>query len=321
MTWSRSIIITGGTANLGYETALNIARAQPDVLVVLSSRSDKDRAAESINKSLGQSNAVFIPLDLASLDNVRKYCEQWRRDQRPPIQALVLNAGLQFPGGLTKTSDGLESTFAINHVGHALLFHLLWPSFADRARVVVTSSGTHDPAQKTGLPDAVYRTAEDLAHPPASMVDAPGRQRYASSKLANVLWAYALDRRLAQKKPERSVTVTAFDPGLMPGTGLAREANGVVRFLWLRVLPNMLPLLRLALTPNIHTPAESGSALARLAVGEEVDGVSGKYYEGKTEIQSSKDSYDVTKQDDLWRWTTAYLARSRQEALEFDELK
>jgi len=320
MTWTRSIIITGGTANLGYHAAAAIAKAHPDFLVVLSSRSDNDRAAETINKSLGQNNTVFIPLDLSSLESIRTYCKQWVSEQRPPVQALVLNAGLQFPGGLTKTADGLESTFAINHVGHALLFHLLWPHLAEGARIVLTSSGTHDPDQKTGLPDAIYTSAEDLAHPPASMVEVPGRQRYASSKLANVLWTYALDRRLARRKDTRAVTVNAFDPGMMPGTGLAREASGVVRFLWLRVLPHILPLLRVAVSPNIHAPAESGAALANLVVGKDVSGQSGKYYEGTREIRSSKDSYDESKQEDLWRWTAQYLASSEDERSRFETL-
>ncbi|KAF7555888.1 hypothetical protein G7Z17_g1827 [Cylindrodendrum hubeiense] len=318
MTWKRSIIVTGGTANLGYHAALNIAKSHPDYLIVLSSRSNKDNAADTINKTLSQDNCIYISLDLSNLASVREYAKQWAAQGRPPIQSLVLNAGLQFPGGLTKTVDGLESTFGINHVGHALLFHLLFPHLSDTARIVLTSSGTHDPAMKSGLPDAVYNSAEDLAHPPASMIDVLGRQRYASSKLANVLWTYALHRRLAERRPHASITVNAFDPGLMPGTGLAREGSGIERFLWLRVLPCIIPLLRLAVTPNTHTPAESGAALAQLAVGEDVDGVSGKYFEGLKEILSSEDSYILGKQDDLWQWTINYTAESDEERAKFD---
>lgn len=311
---------TGGTASLGYHAALKIAEAHPDYLVVLSSRSDKDHAARAINQALGQNNTVFVPLDLSNLANVRDYPKQWVAQERSPIQSLVLNAGLQFPGGLTQTTDGLESTFGINHVGHAYLFHLLWPCLADTARVILTSSGTHDPAQKTGLPDAIYTTAEELAHPPASMIDVPGRQRYASSKLANVLWTCALDRRLAPQRPLRAVTVNAFDPGLMPGTGLAREASRVEQFLWFRVLPRIIPLLRLLISPNIHAPAESGAALACLAVGSDAAGETGKYFEGMKKIPSSRDSYVEEKQDDLWRWTVNYLAQTDEERANFADL-
>jgi NAD(P)-dependent dehydrogenase (short-subunit alcohol dehydrogenase family) len=317
MTLSRSVIVTGGTVGLGYQAALNIAKAHPDYLVVLSSRSDSNHAADAINRALGQKNTIYIPLDLSNLSNVREYAKQWDVKSYPPIQSLLLNATLQFPGALTKTPSGLEATFAISHVGHALLFHLLHPYLAERARIVVTSSGVHDPAQKSGLPDAIYTSAEDLAHPPPSMVDVPGRQRYASSKLANVLWTYALSQRLEG----RSITVTAMDPGMMPGTHLAREGNGIERFLWYRVLPRILPLLRMLVNPNIHTPAESGAALARLAMGADVEGVSGKYFEGLREIPSSKDSYVREKQDDLWQWTVNHVAQSLEEASRFNELR
>ena len=59
------------------------------------------------------------------------------------------------------------------------------------------------------------------------------------------------------------------------------------------------PLLRLVMFPNIHSPKESGPKLARAAVGEAVDGVSGKYFEGIEEIKSSTQSYDEAKQEDL----------------------
>jgi NAD(P)-dependent dehydrogenase (short-subunit alcohol dehydrogenase family) len=321
MAFSKTVLITGGTANLGYHAAWSIAKAQPETLVVISSRSDKDHAADSINKALGQKNTIFLPLDLSDLRNVRDYAENWATKKYPPIQALLLNAGLQFPGNLTKTVDGLESTFGINHVGHALLFHLISPHLAPQARIVLTASGTHDPAQNSGLPDAVYISADELAHPTALTADNPGRQRYATSKLCNVLWAYALDRHLKKETPERHVTVTAFDPGLMPGTGLAREAGPFLKFVWTCVMPRVIPVLRLLVTPNVHTARESGEALARLAINPEVEGVSGTYFEGREVIRSSVDSYDEAKQEDIWRWTVEYLAQGDEERERFERLR
>ncbi|KAI1455531.1 NAD(P)-binding protein [Annulohypoxylon moriforme] len=322
MTYQRAIIVTGGTVSLGYYTALEIAKAHPEYLVVVSSRTDREHAADTINKTLSQNNTTYIPLDLSNLQKVRSYAEDWATNGYPPIQALVFNAGLQFPGGLTKTVDGLESTFAINHVGHALLFHLLCPYLAPKARVVITSSGTHDPNQATGgMPKPNYISAEVLAHPTDATANDPGRKRYVESKLANILWGYALDRRLKQRVPERRITVTSFDPGLMPGTGLAREANAFERFLWNYVLPKLIPLLRAIIFSNIHRPQESAAALARLAIGSDVEGESGKYFEGMKQIKSSKDSYDEAKQDDLWKWTVDYLARGDDERERFERFK
>ncbi|KAK8135122.1 short-chain dehydrogenase [Apiospora sp. TS-2023a] len=317
MAYKSTILITGGTSGLGYYAALDIARACPDSQVIISSRTDKEQAAAAINKTLGQSNVAYVPLDLGDLAKVRNYVEAFAAAQHPPIKALVLNAGLQFPGEVKTTTDGLEATFGINHVGHALLFHLLVPYLADGARVLVTSSGTHDPEQAIGTPLPIYTTAEALAHPtPDFSASHSGRQRYTTSKLCNVLWTYALARRLAEKVPERGITVTAMDPGLVPGTGLGREAAAVARFLFMKVLPHTIPLLRFLMgTPNVHPPSVSGAALARLAVGDDegVRGVTAKYFEGRREIPSSKDSYDAEKQEGLWRWTVGFLSGGDEE--------
>ncbi|KAI8952128.1 dehydrogenase/reductase [Xylaria longipes] len=317
MAYTRSAIVTGGTLNLGYFAALEIARQHPDWLIVVCSRSDRERAADTINKTLKQSNVVFMPLDLSDPKSVRNFAKDWSNRNHPPIQALCLNAGLQFPNQIVYTPEGIEFTFAIAHVGHSLLFHLLCPHLASGARVVLTSSGTHDPAMKTGFPDAIYTTAEELAHPPPAIANGPGRRHYANAKLANVIWTYALHKQLKQKIPDRGIAVNAFDPGLMPGTGLAREYSAMERFIWEKVMPKLTPVLKIVMMENIHNPNESGASLARLAASDETAGISGKYFEGRKEVQSSKDSYDEKKIEDLWQWTVNYCAQDEAEAARF----
>lgn len=318
--FERTVLITGGTSGLGYECALNIARKHPTYQIILASRSDANSSANTINKILNQQNVQFLSLDLSNLAKVRSFAVTWETRRFPPIQSMVLNAALQFPGGVEYTDDGFEKTFAISHIGHALLLSLLRPHLADTARIVIVSSGTHDPAKKTGMPDAIYTSAEELAHPTPESSKANGRQRYTSTKLANVLYAYALDRRFKtiNKKYEKKWTVTAFDPGLMPGTGLAREASTIEKFLWSHVLPNIIPLLRLLVSHNIHTVQESGRALARLTIEADIEGSSAAYYEGKKEIKSSKVSYDQTRQEDLWGWTIDTVASGHKERTLFE---
>lgn len=299
MAYARSAIVTGGTINLGYYAALEIARQHPDWLVIICARSDKENAAKHINKTLNQGNVIFMALDLSDSKKVRAFAREWLSKNYPPIQTLLLNAALQFPDEIVYTEEGIEATFAIAHVGHALLFHLLYPHLAGKARVVVTASGVHDPAQKSGMPEVIYTTAEELAHPPPVIANGPGRRHYCNSKLANILWTYTLQKRLNEKVPGREITVNAFDPGLMPGSGLACEYPPVLRFAWYKIMPKMTPLLKAVLTPNIHKPSESGESLARLAASDEMAGVTGKYFEGRKEIKSSVDSYDEKKQDDL----------------------
>lgn len=322
MAYKGSIIVTGGTVGLGFEAALKIAKDKPDHLVVVASRSDKQHAADTINRTLMQSNVRFQSLDLSDPDDVRRFATSWSASSSfpasPPIKALVLNAALQFPGDVELTpSSGIEKTFAITHLGHAQLFHLLTPHLAPDARIVITASGVHDPAQKTGMPAPVYTTAAEVATGLPGTLS--GRGRYTTAKLCNVLWMYALHRRITTTSKDTDGTgagwtVTAMDPGLMPGTGLAREGSWMARFLWLYVLPSVLPLLRLLMgSGNVHAAKDSGANLARLAVGEDVQGVSGKYFEGHREIKSSKDSYDETKQDDLWKWTVQWCAGGDEE--------
>ena len=311
-----SILVTGGTSGLGYHAARDLAKQYPQYRLILTSRTDKDDAANSINKALRYNNAQFIPLDLCSLKKVRAFVGDYSSKEYPPIKYLLLNAGLQLLDGVEYSEDNIEMTFAINHVGHALLFYLLRPYLAEDCRIVITSSGTHDPAQKTMVPDAKYNTAEELAHPTAETAKNHGRQRYSTSKLCNVMWTYALHKRLTNNKPGNyNWSVSSFDPGLMPGTGLARDASPVTRFVWLRILPRLIPLLRLAISTNIHQPKDSGAALAKLAMSDEGNG---EYYEGLKAIKSSDASYDIKKQEDLWEWTLKTVAKDEAERREFD---
>lgn len=323
---TRTILITGGTSGLGYDCALQLARQRPEYLILIASRSDPTSAAATINKLTGQTNVSYLPLDLSSLANVRAFAADYSAKSYPPIQSLVLNAGLQLLGKPKMTVDDIETTFAVNHVGHALLFYLLRPHLADNARIIITASGTHDPAQKIAIPDAIYNSAEELAHPTPEAAKYDGRQRYSTSKLCNILWTYALHRRLTESNSNsnsnsnsKTWTVTAFDPGLMPGTGLARDAPAALFWIWINILPFFIPLLRRFL-PNTHTSVESGFALARLAVSDDVEGQSGVYYEGLKMIKSSADSYVVEKQDDLWRWTVNFVAGEKKgEVEEFEK--
>lgn len=317
-TYKSTILITGGTSGLGLAAALSLAKSQTNKLILLASRTDPASAATTINKTTGRSNAQYIPLDLSSLASVRAFASTYAKASYPPISALLLNAGLQFTGPPSFTIDNIEKTFGINHVGHALLFHLLTPHLMPTARIIVTASGTHDPAQNSGMPDAVYKTAQGLARPTSDIALKDGRQQYSNSKLANVLWTYALDRRV--KEAGKQWSVNAFDPGLMPGTGLARDYGIVLRFVW-RLLPFVIPLLRVVMSENIHTPAESGRALAELAVGGSGERVSGRYFEGKREIKSSVDSYVIGKQQDLWEWTLDTVSKDGKEKVLFEKLE
>lgn len=292
----RTVIITGATGSLGQETAKAIAAAGPRWHLVLAAR-DPDRAAHAAR---GLRNAHARALDLASLQSVRDFAREQADGALPPVGAVVCNAGIQIVTGATFTQDGFETTFQVNHLAHFLLVSLLLDRMQDPARVVFVSSGTHDESKRTGMPDPVYTTAEALAHPVTDGEDAgvEGRRRYTTAKLCNVLCAYELARRA-----DAGITANAFDPGLMPGTGLGRDYSPVQRFVWNRVMPGLTPVV-----PNVNTPKRSGAALARLAVDPALNGVTGAYFLGTKPIASSQASYDRRKARDLWETSERLVA-------------
>ncbi|KAF1946623.1 NAD(P)-binding protein [Clathrospora elynae] len=316
-TYETSILVTGGTQGMGYHTTLALAQQCPSILIVIASRTDPDNAAISINRKLGQSNVKFMPLDLSSLAKVRDCAKRWGAENHPPIQALVLNAAIQLSGDIEYTDDGIEKHFAVNHVGHALLFHLLVPSLTHDARIVVVSSGVHDVVLKWGLTPA-YTTPEEVARPsPEAVKKSGGRDRYATSKVANVLWTLALGRHLSSHPVHKDKTVVALDPGLMFPTRLTRDASWLLQFLSNNVAYHLIPLLRVLINSNINGPAESGGNLAWLAVGKEVHGLKGVYFEKRREHAVSEQAQSQKLQEGLWRWTVERVAGGEEERERF----
>ena len=321
----RTVIVTGGNRGLGYEAARSIAASGEGWRVVIAAR-DKVGAAGAAGRlaeETGNPNVEAMGLDLASLSSVRDFAEEFAaREDLPPLRAVVLNAGLQVVTGTTYTQDGFETTFGVNHLGHFLLVNLLLREMSAPARVVYVSSGTHDPKQTTGMPDPRYRSLEALVHPdeypdPAEEGEGPGtvgRRRYTTSKLLNVYATYELDRRLRAEglsTDSAPTTVNAFDPGFMPGTGLARDYGAGARFVVNRILPRLVPLFG-SLGVRVNSTQSSGKNLARLVLDPELEDVSGRYFEGEKETRSSEQSYDRENAAQLWE-TSTELVRLRPE--------
>ncbi len=147
------------------------------------------------------------------------------------------------------------------------------------------------------MPAPRLGTIHDLARPAAADFADPGlagRRAYTTSKLCNVLFSHELARRVAAAG--RPILVNAFDPGLMPGSGLARDYGAFSRFGWRFVLP----VLRLFVA-NVHSPETSGKALASLVLDPRFEGISGKYFVGDRQEASSAESYDEARAAELWR--------------------
>jgi len=190
-----------------------------------------------------------------------------------------------------------------------LLVNLLLPHMLAPARIVVVSSGTHDPATLDGRfipPD--YRGARALAWPEQGGIPRlSGIRRYATSKLCNIFFAYELARRLQAHAidTEPLITANAYDPGATPGTGLVREHSPMVRGLW--ASPIVRRLLQ-ALGMRIYDVHISGRAMARLVLDPQLAHRTGKYFHVMEETPSSQESYDRAKAAELWE-TSADLVK------------
>ena len=165
----QTAIVTGGNGGLGYQCARVIAGESLQWNVVIASRdhAKSTEAARAITAETGNPGVIATELDLGSLDSVRRFGVDFAARALPPIGAIVCNAAIQVISGLTYNDDGHETTFAVNHLGHFLLVNLLLRRFGDRGRIVVVSSGTHNPDQFTGMPKPEYRDAISVARPEA----------------------------------------------------------------------------------------------------------------------------------------------------------
>lgn len=301
------VLVTGGNSGIGFECVRQLARQGWHVLIASRNREASAEAVRQIAQESGAEAASESGLDLGSLASVRAFVKE-SEQQDLPLRALICNAGLQILKGPQFSPDGFERTFAVNHLGHFLLTNLLLTRLIAKgsARIVIVSSGVHDPKRKTGMPRPTVTDLETLSTTGGPRKgEYEGRLAYVNSKLCNLWFAYELVRRMETAhllNDERQLTVNGFDPGLVPGSGLARDYPFALRLIWNRVLPGIAQVLTLAV-PHISTMRKSGDALARLVLDPTLEGVSGKYFPSHTRWQaapSSDASYNQEQAHALW---------------------
>ena len=307
----RTAIVTGASSGLGLACAGALLERDPGWHVALAVR-DPRRGREAVAALRQPGRCTVLELDLASLASVRDFVERYPAASLPAPRAVICNAGIQLTSGARLSEDGIELTFAVNHLGHFALVSGLLERLALPARIVVVSSDTHDSGRRTGMPAPLYTSAEEIAHPSAAAPARPaavtggrsvtwlGRRRYTTSKLCNVLFAYELDRHLGEGA--RGIAVNAFNPGLMPGSGLARDYGTLQRAAWRFLMPALRVL------PQVRGTGRSGRDLAALVTDPAYEGVTGRYFDGLKPIRSSEDSYDRAKARDLWETSERLIA-------------
>ncbi len=303
-----TILVTGGNSGIGFECGRKLARERHPIIIASRDRAASAMAVARIKQETGNTDVGEMALDLGSLAAIRDFAKEIEaRDVS--LHAIVCNAGLQTSGKKAVLSaDGFERTFAVNHLGHFLLVNLLVRRLAANtpSRIMIVASGVHDPKLRTGMPHPDIGHFDVLAQtggPKPGAFDA--RVAYVNSKLCNVWFTYELIRRIAAAgltSKERPLSVNAYEPGLVPGSGLAREYPPALRWVWLKVLPGVARVAT-RFTPAINPADKAGEALARLVLDPSLERISGKYFPSHArwgEAPSSEASYDQTRASALW---------------------
>lgn len=243
----RTIMVTGANSGIGFETAKVLAAKGARVLLGCRSEERAEAAMSAIRTETPDSDLAHISLDQASLKSVKAAARLVNKEER--LDVLVNNAGILMPP-YELTEDGFESQFGVNHLGTFALTSLLLPKLGERkkARVVITSSLAH----RSGRINFDDINAEKRYN---------AMERYAMSKLANILHAAELDRRLRAKGS--NILAICCHPGVAD-TELARHLPFFAQAI--------MPVARLFLS----TSAEGAWSTLAAATGKGAAG--GKYY-------------------------------------------
>ena len=267
----RTVLVTGATGGIGKATALGLAAMGAHVAITGRDMGRTDAAAAEIRAASGERVDTFVA-DLSAQSQVRGLVAEILQ-RLPRIDVLVNNVG-GYWNTRHVTADGLERTFALNHLAPFLLTNLLLDRLQQSAaaRVVTVSSN----AQSLGRIDF-----DDLQGERSYS----GARAYNQSKLANVLFTYELARRLQGT----SVTANALHPGVVRTAFGAEDPATVQRFL--------IPFVR----PFMKSPTQGAATSIHLASAPDLEHVTGRYFADSKEKRSAEGSYDEAAAARLWQ--------------------
>ncbi|XP_044142759.1 dehydrogenase/reductase SDR family member 13 [Bufo gargarizans] len=278
----KTVIVTGANVGIGRMTALDMAKRGARVILACRVKETGEAAAYDIRTLSGNSQVLFMKLDLASIASIRSFCKTFLSSE-PRLDILINNAGLECKG---KTEDGFNMVFGVNHLGHFLLTHLLLDRLkqCSPSRVVVLASSAH----KRGKID--FKNLNPSGETWIEIL-----QAYCDSKLANVLFA----RELANRLQGTDVTCYAVHPGVVR-TNLGRSFPR-----WLQIL--LYPFVWLLL----KTSMDGAQTSIYCAVQEEIEMYSGRYFADCRVQQVRPHARDDAVAKKLWEVSEDLLGLSK----------
>jgi len=269
-------LVTGANSGIGKATALGLAEMGARVVMVCRDRARGTAARDEIRSASGNDSVELLVADLASLGSVRKLAEHFV-EAHERLHVLINNAAVLSPKRM-ETEDGFEMQFGVNHLAPFMLTNLLLERLkaSGSTRVVNVSSMAHRGA-KIDFEDLQSEKRYKMM------------RAYGQSKLGNVLFTYALAKRLAGT----GVTANSLHPGIVR-TGIFRDFPGPVRGLE-KILGGLI----------LSTPTKGTKTSLYVATSPEIEGIGGKYFEKCREAESSAESHDEAVAERLWSVSAA----------------
>ncbi|CAG8673259.1 30213_t:CDS:2, partial [Racocetra persica] len=289
------VILTGANSGLGFEVFKQLLSQQTPYHIILAVRNIHQTETKIKSIVPSQHLVEILKLDLSSLTSVKSFAQSiLSRKPQLHVNILILNAGV-VKATLTKTEDGFEQTFQVNHLANVILVYELLPRLIESgpdSRIILVNSALHKPgigAKEHGE----NRPIMDIENLDGSKMYSP-LLFYRNSKLAQVFFGYYLDKLLNKKgEKERKVDVLIVGPGFCPTTGLARE-SGIFTQLFLKYIMSWAPFTK--------TPEQGGTVITYAATSPELKNKSGIYINQSCQIDKSSDeSYDEEKQKFWWK--------------------
>jgi NAD(P)-dependent dehydrogenase (short-subunit alcohol dehydrogenase family) len=267
-------LITGATSGIGKATAMALAATGMTLILVGQNERRAGKVLDQIRCHIINDNIDYVQADLSDQAAVRELASKVLR-KYPRLDILINNAGARF-NTYRESVNGIELTFAINHLGAFLLTSLLLDPLkkSSGARIINVSSAAHH-GMKNEFKARWQKGTYDR------------KVAYGQSKLANVMFTYELARRLKETR----ITANAVDPGGV-ATNLGRN-NGLLA--WARHLTYY------ALKRELLSPRQAADTLVYLATSPEVEGVTGLLFFQRKPVRSSDASYDDQAARRLWK--------------------
>ena len=265
----RTIVITGATSGIGEVAAIRLAEQGARIVFIARDQARAEVTLAALRKANRAADHRFVVADLSLLSDMKRAAGEIEV-LAPAIAVLINNAGALF-NKRQETADGLEKTFALNHMSYFTITNLLLPKLKPGARIVSTASRAHEGATLD---------FDDLQSHKFKL----GFQVYAKSKLCNILFTRELARRIAGT----GVTVTCLHPGFV-STRFGDQSGGF-----------MQKLVGLAKALGAISPEEGAKTIVYLAASLDVELVSGEYFD-KCKIKTpSKEARNDADAKRLW---------------------